>query len=284
MKKHVLVITNIKSDDLLPLEKARDIIHPFDASVEVIKFLHSKDQLDTSIEQLKDSLSSTVNKVFDDTSEITSEVIYSDNIADWVVTRCQQTAVDLVIKTGHRSESLFHTPCDWQLIRHLPCPILIASHVKWKSKANILLTVDLSENKIMHQELNSLTLNWGKVWSRVTHTELHAMYSIPVANSLLELGIVDKYTVKQDDACAAQQKMNSLLDQFDLKSVTSHIIAGPPVRTIPHLANELHSDLVVMGTVGREGVSGFLLGNTAEKVMHNLRTDCLIIGVPQVST
>lgn len=278
MKKHILVITNIKSDDLLPLEKARDIIHPFDASVEVVKFLHNNDPLDTSIEQLEKSLSATVNEVFDDASEISSQVIYSDDIAGWVVTRCQQTAVDLVIKTGHRSESLFHTPCDWQLIRHLPCPILIASHVKWKSKANILLTVDLSGNKTMHQKLNNLTLNWGETWSKVTHTELHAMYSIPIANTLLELDIVDKHTVKQNNAAAAQQKMNSLLEQCKLESVTSHITAGPPARTIPHIANELHSDLVVMGTIGREGVSGFLWGNTAEKVLHHLRTDCLIIG------
>ena len=75
----------------------------------------------------------------------------------------------------------------------------------------------------------------------------------------------------------AKEKMQKLLARFDMSSVTSHITAGPPDRTIPHQANELNSDLVIIGSVGREGVIGFLLGNTAEKVLHHLRTDCLII-------
>ena len=283
MKKHILVITNTKSDDRLPLEKARDIIHSFDASVEIIKFIHSKDELELTLKQIQTSLSATIDDVFDELSEVTSTVINSDNIVDWVVTRCQQSSIDLVIKTGHRSESLFHTPCDWQLIRHLPCPILIASHTKWKSNANILLTVDLSDNKSMHQELNTLTLNWGKIWSNITHTQLHAMYSIPISNSLLELDIVDKRTVEQEHGPAAEEQMKGLLTQFNMDFVTPHITAGPPVRTIPHIANELHSDLVIMGTMGREGISGFLLGNTAEKVLHHLRTDCLIVRLPTVT-
>ena len=88
-------------------------------------------------------------------------------------------------------------------------------------------------------------------------------------------------SVKLKKAPAAQEKMQQLLARFDMSSVTSHITAGPPDRTIPHQANELNSDLVIIGSVGREGGSGFLLGNTAEKVLHHLRTDCLIIKRPQ---
>jgi len=281
MNKQVLVIADIEDDDILALEKARDIILPMNATVEIIKFIHHSNDsiitLEQHIEQAKQLLTSNIYRIFDGETEITSEVIISDNIANWVVDRCVQKSVDLVIKGGHRSESLFHTPSDWTLIRHLPCPILIASHVKWKSKTNILLALDLSTDESNHQQLNSLILSWGEILSGVTHNQLHAMYSIPIAKPLLEFDVMNKHSVKLKKAPAAQEKMQQLLDRFNMSSVTSHITAGPPDRTIPHQANELNSDLVIMGSVGREGASGFLLGNTAEKVLHHLRTDCLII-------
>ena len=284
MKKHVLVIADIEDDDILSLEKARDITLSMSATIEIIKFIHHTNDSDLTpeqhIEQAKQSLSSIIHSIFDGATEIISEVLISDNIADWVVNRCDQKSVDLVIKAGHRSESLFHTPSDWKLIRHLSCPILIASNAKWKSKANILLALDLSTDESNHQQLNSLILSWGELWSKVTHNQLHAVYSIPIAKALLEFDLVNKYSVELKKAPVAKEKMQKLLARFDISSVTSHITAGPPDRTIPHQANELISDLVIIGSVGREGVSGFLLGNTAEKVLHHLRTDCLIIKLP----
>jgi universal stress protein E len=39
---------------------------------------------------------------------------------------------------------------------------------------------------------------------------------------------------------------------------------------IPQMANDLSADLVVMGTVARAGISGIIIGNTAEAVFHQL--------------
>ena len=284
MDKQVLVIADIDDDDLLSLEKARDITLPMKATVEIVKFIHSSNDSDITleqhIEQAKQKLASLIHRVFDGTIEITSEVVVSDKIAQWVINRCDRQHVDLVIKGGHRSESLFHIPSDWHLIRHLHCPILIASHVKWKNKANILLALDLSTEESNHQQLNALILSWGETWFKVTHNQLHAMYSIPIAKPLLEFDVVDKNSVMKKKAPAAKEKIQKLLARFDMSSITSHIAVGPPDRTILHQANELHSSLVILGSVGRKGLRGLVLGNTAEKVIHYLRTDCLIVKLP----
>lgn len=284
MAKHVLVVADIEGDDVLSIEKARDITLPMNATVEVVKFIHGSDDSDITIEQhiaqAKQSLSSIISRVFDETVEIDSEVVVSDDIADWVINRCDQKPVDLVIKAGHRSESLFHIPSDWQLIRHLHCPILIATNVKWKCKANILLALNLSPEDSNHQQLNPLILSWGEACAKVTHDQLHAMYSIPIAKPLLEFDVVDKHAVLQKKAPAAKKKMQELLAKFDMSSVIDHITVGPQDGAILHQANELHSDLVILGCIARKGVSGFILGNTAEKVLHHLRTDCLIVKLP----
>ena len=46
---------------------------------------------------------------------------------------------------------------------------------------------------------------------------------------------------------------------------------------VPRLASELTAELVVMGTVGRTGIPGYIIGNTAESVLGEL--DCLILAV-----
>jgi nucleotide-binding universal stress UspA family protein len=43
------------------------------------------------------------------------------------------------------------------------------------------------------------------------------------------------------------------------------------------MASELKADLIVVGTVGRRGVEGLLLGNTAESVLTHCDCDVLAV-------
>lgn len=284
MNKHVLVIADFEDNDLLSLEKARDIAKDISASLEIIKFIqhnkHARISETEHINQAQVSLNKIVEQIFGpDQTHVDAKVVVSDHIDEWVVKRCdeQTPKVDLVIKGGHRTESLFHMPTDWKLVRHLHCPILIASHNKWKSKANILMTLDLGHDDARHQHLNNLTLDWGNTWAQATHTSLHAVYCIPIARPLLEFDIVDKHNVERKKAPAFKQKMAAILAQHDIANVTSHVHAGCTKKVLPHVASDLRADLVILGCFGHEGLNGFLQGNTAEKVMHHLRTDCLIV-------
>lgn len=46
---------------------------------------------------------------------------------------------------------------------------------------------------------------------------------------------------------------------------------------IPELVKEHQIDLVMMGTVGRTGIPGFLMGNTAEMILN--RIDCSVLAI-----
>ena len=46
---------------------------------------------------------------------------------------------------------------------------------------------------------------------------------------------------------------------------------------IPDVAKRLNSELVVIGTVGRTGLSAALVGNTAEHVIDSLDCDVLAL-------
>jgi universal stress protein E len=56
-----------------------------------------------------------------------------------------------------------------------------------------------------------------------------------------------------------------------------HLLKGEPGDVIAEFAEAKKADLIVMGTVGRTGLAGFIVGNTAETILGAVR--CSVIAV-----
>lgn len=56
-----------------------------------------------------------------------------------------------------------------------------------------------------------------------------------------------------------------------------HLVNGDPSQVIRSVAEGLPADLVVMGTVGRVGIPGFFIGNTAEEVIQTTSASVLAV-------
>jgi universal stress protein E len=61
------------------------------------------------------------------------------------------------------------------------------------------------------------------------------------------------------------------------ESIKMHLTYGTPWQEVGRLAKHLKIDLIAMGTIGRSGIKGLLLGNTAEKILDT--SDCSILTV-----
>jgi nucleotide-binding universal stress UspA family protein len=59
-----------------------------------------------------------------------------------------------------------------------------------------------------------------------------------------------------------------------------HLLKGRARAVIPSLAEELNVDLMVMGTVGRTGIPGLIIGNTAESVLSQIHCSVLAVKPP----
>jgi nucleotide-binding universal stress UspA family protein len=66
-------------------------------------------------------------------------------------------------------------------------------------------------------------------------------------------------------------------DVFDAVEPKTHVVKGPAQKVVTELARTLAADLVVMGTVGRTGIPGFLIGNTAETILGGI--ECSVLAV-----
>ena len=59
--------------------------------------------------------------------------------------------------------------------------------------------------------------------------------------------------------------------------VEAHLSRGGARQVLPEAVRRLDADLLVMGTVGRSGIPGLLIGNTAEDVLNAV--DCSLLAV-----
>lgn len=62
--------------------------------------------------------------------------------------------------------------------------------------------------------------------------------------------------------------------------VRTHIVQGPPVRTLEATARKLRADLVVLGARGARGFRDQLIGTTAERLVARLSCDVLVVRKP----
>jgi len=107
------------------------------------------------------------------------------------------------------------------------------------------------------------------------------------------LHIVDSRDVPEDvisripTGSSLRQEINEeasrLLEEFqeslavDRTQIQVHLSWGTPWQEIGRISRHQAADLIVIGTVGRSGIKGLLMGNTAEKVLDTC--DCSILTV-----
>ena len=189
----------------------------------------------------------------------------------------EEQPFDLVIKSHSPRESLFHAAVDANLLRKLHLPLLICANDKRKSQNTVLATVDVSGDDERQHRINCRVVRIAADYASMLQKKLHLVYVIPVNRANYELEISNPMALVRKHGEAASQRLQDLVTETGVESGGLHVSAGLPENEIKAVANEIGADLVVVGSVGRKGLKGLLLGNTAERVIGNLRRDLLVV-------
>ncbi|WP_306522958.1 universal stress protein [Rheinheimera sp.] len=278
--RKILIIWEFTNNVLPMLDKAASLLKGNAVTFHFVAFI-SHDTIQktgisntTTIAELVEQslsahqLSEAPHKVF---------AVHQDNIANWVSEICAGQHYDLVIKSGHRTEQLFYTPTDWQLIRHLPIPLLLVSNQPQRQQKSVLATVDLLNVSPVQQELNRKVTEFAWRIARHDGATLHLVQVVPVNPVLQDLDLTSGAAVLEKSAPALLAKLEAFAAAEQLTDYQIHLQAGVVEQEIQQLSKNLKASLVVMGSIGRKGLSGLLLGNTAEKVLTRLHTDVLVV-------
>ncbi|PLR30304.1 universal stress protein UspE [Chimaeribacter coloradensis] len=190
---------------------------------------------------------------------------------------------DLVLKMTHqhdRLESVIFTPTDWNLLRKCPCPVWMVKDQPWPEGGKALVAVNLSSEEPYHDPLNlKLVSETLALAQNVNQTEVHLVGAYPVTPINIAIELPDFDPTVYNDAIRGQHllAMKSLRQKFGLGEERTHVEKGLPEEVIPDLAEHLQAGVVVLGTIGRTGISAAFIGNTTEHVIDHLKCDLLAL-------
>jgi universal stress protein E len=102
-------------------------------------------------------------------------------------------------------------------------------------------------------------------------------YPSPPMNIMLELPEFDPINYENDLKKYHQKTLTEYAQNYRIPESQIHIQQGLPEDVISEVAEEIDAELVILGTVGRSGLSATLLGHTAEQVIDNLNCDLLAL-------
>lgn len=209
---------------------------------------------------------------------------------------------DLVIKVADnkgRLQSLFGS-LDMHLLRKCPVPLWLTKGAAPRVHRRILAAVDVNDfypeaEMSTRQDLNRHTLDIAAAVAEYEQAELYVV-SVweAIAEDFMRAGVVTPTQGSVDNYVDSVNRryranMHELMDESGMgenKSklsstmVQSVLLKGAPRKKIPEFAEEIDADLVVMGTVARTGISGLIMGNTAETILNELQCSVLAVKPP----
>lgn len=170
-----------------------------------------------------------------------------------------------------------------KLLKETPAiKLLLVRKKKWKAQAKILCTVDIKSRSKSQRDLDAYIFKYVcEVLRPALSAKLSLASVIQVSRLAIEFSVIEPIEVLFSNRKKYLNKLMAFKEPICCDDVGFYIDAGIVSRKIPELSKELRVDLVVMGNVGRTGIKGLLIGNTAQSILRNLTSDVLICGNPK---
>lgn len=202
---------------------------------------------------------------------------------------------DLLLKPAENPETvqrLFGSD-DMHLLRKCPCPVWLTKPGEQANYTNIMAAVDFNpwQPETIEQPLNRKILELASALALSDFATLHLVhaweaFAEDIVQTWSQHPANDTIEYVKTERARHQAGMERLMrmlslevgeETFDYLAPRPHLPKGSAREVIPVLARELEADLLVMGTVGRTGIPGLIIGNTAEAILD--RTTCSVLAI-----
>lgn len=202
---------------------------------------------------------------------------------------------DLVIKCADEPQGTVRTSfgsTDMHLLRKCPCPIWIIKSTGRAPVGRIMAALDHDPENTATTALNRQILEMSTSLALSEFCELDIVHAWRLAwESFIRSPRSTLSEAEVDDMVAEEGRnrrhwLESLVttygaetdkDAMNYLNPHLHVFKGHPTQVVPTTARDVGADLVIMGTVGRSGVAGLFMGNTAESILAQL--DCSVLAI-----
>lgn len=192
-----------------------------------------------------------------------------------------QNNIDLLMigtrDQGRLSQALFGST-GTKLLRNCPCPVWVTKPDDGNNEFNLMIATDLSEvgDRLLQTGVQLAQLLEARLLilhSIENHTDMRIRFS--------DLSDEQVQQVHDERVDQAEQILHRQLATTDYRTlqwgIQVEITDGPADQVILEAVERHEIDLLVLGTVARSGIPGVLVGNTAERLLPDIRCSLLAI-------
>lgn len=216
---------------------------------------------------------------------MTVEVEWGDAPAVSIVRRVLRNAHDLLIKQAEPTDRRpgFRS-FDMQLLRLCPTPVwLCRPSTRSRKEVEVAVAVNPQSQQQEAWDLGLQLLRLARSAANTRSGKLHIIscWEFLYAEDLRHSPWlkVSEESIREAEIIAEQRHKQAFKTLLHESAVAGDanvlLVRGKPERVIPRLVDDLGIDLLIMGTVARTGLQGFIIGNTAENALGEISCSLL---------
>jgi universal stress protein E len=293
--KRILVVITPHREEQPALERAVFLAKQYNAELILGCSMYNRsiekasEITNQSIEQLKQTL-------IDDQKQVMTRLVNTlglstetKSIVTWhkkwykgVIDIAIGSDCDLIIKeTSHYKKTVrnLFTTDHWNLLRCSPINVLMVKNHQWTNSGNIVSAISLDDGDSQHKCLSKSVATEGHQMANMFNANLHFVNTISKAplHIAVEKSDFDPEKINRRLQQKHTEDLVQLASQINAENVNVIVEEGLPGKVVPKICENLNTQCLILGSVGRKGIDTALLGNTAEYIIDKLDCDTLVV-------
>ncbi len=188
------------------------------------------------------------------------EVSWSNEWQKSIVASAKDFCADriyLPVKERTNSTRFSFSESKWDLLKTAECPVVLIQPKASEQRKVVMAAVNFQATEDVQIELNKSILSWGTTVAEMYGAEFH------VVNAYLD-------SMNYPDR-------GRLANTTGLPPERIHVEIGYTDEAVAKVAKDINADLVVIGTLGQNGLVKSRRGNTASRVIGGLSQDIMVV-------
>ena len=153
------------------------------------------------------------------------------------------------------------------LLHECPTTVALVRAARNRAPECILAAADVSE-------VGDQVVRSAATFAEAFGSKLHVVHALTVTLDMQMASPHEREEGVARETARARERFSAALDGVEAEM---HIGVTSPTQAVVSGVDHLQPDLVVIGTVARHGIPGFVIGNTAERLLDRLDTSLLVV-------
>lgn len=234
-----------------------------------------------AIEQAQAYLDKLADTLREQDIKVDTHVSWDKHLVSAIEMYRHDDSFDILLKATHYQNVIqrtFLSHTDWELIRHMPVPILLTKAEDWDLEPTVAVCVDPVDDedpKISGRD--DKIINKAKAFVNHVGGDIAVIHAFDPGPIMVhaEQPAMDHTAVLEEVRHAHELRMKELCTRHKLDNCILEM--GPPAQVIPEAVYTNDYQIVMLGAHSRNGFERMLIGHTAERILDRITADILVI-------